>query len=179
MKSVHYKPNIITFATSIPVRFAPAAAGGVQMNFRDNCFESDDLTVTNDEDRDIRKSGTWSIDNNTKLLHCCILPCSLNHLCWSFQFSIHKEFHFGFGAGQRPESKGKIVFTLVPMVGLKFEAESNKLPLWWIYGIKDAAATSNQLLIWRLGSECGPWYPCLTRLGLVVFSNFDIHVHWY
>ena len=65
------------------------------------------------------------------------------------------------------------------MVGLKFEAESNKLRLWWIYGIKDAAATSNQLLIWRLGSECGPWYPCLTRLGLVVFSNFDIHVHWY
>jgi len=75
VKSVHCKPNIITFATSIPVRFEPAAAaGGVQMNFWDNCFERDDLTVTNDEDRDI---GNQAHDRLITTANSCIVAFCL------------------------------------------------------------------------------------------------------
>ena len=47
------------------------------MNFGDNCFESDDLTVTNDEDRDIRKSKSGTHDRLITTANSCIVAFCL------------------------------------------------------------------------------------------------------
>ena len=76
------------------------------MNFWDNCFERDDLTVTNDEDRDI---GNQAHDRLITTANSCIVAFCLFPLLKLSIFNtyiIHKDFQFGVGGGgQRPESK--------------------------------------------------------------------------